>query len=114
MKKRKCGDCGRTLRGSKWVICPFCHSVNIVQEKAATKEPNYEPQRDKSAKLAVGFEIELREVINKYLQQGITVANATGVMSVLKADIEFTYIMKSPGFADKVRETVFSTKIEGN
>jgi len=62
---------------------------------------------------AVNFEKAIKQVFDTYIKQGLTVSQAAGVLSLVKTEIEMSFFLRTGSFNNIIRETVFSTKVQG-
>lgn len=62
---------------------------------------------------AVGFENSIRQSLNYYMGEGLSVTQGVGVLALMKTEIEMSYFLKHEEFKDVIREAVFDTKIGG-
>lgn len=63
---------------------------------------------------AVNFEKAIKQVFDTHIKQGLTVSQAAGVMSLVKTEIEMSFFLRTGSFNNVIRETVFSTKVQGS
>lgn len=86
------------------------------QRKNAMSEEdgNKKSEAQRSVDAAVGFEMAVKQVLDHYMKDGLTVSQASGVLSLVKTEVEMSFFIKTGAFDGDIRNTVFSTSIQGS
>ena len=78
------------------------HEATIVQDVAKN-----------GLDAAIGFETAIKDVCSEYMAQGLTVTQASGVLSLVKTEIEVSFFFRYGPLKEVIREVVFSTEVGG-
>lgn len=84
------------------------------RKNAMSEDGNKKSEAQRSVDAAVGFEMAVKQVLDHYMKDGLTVSQASGVLSLVKTEVEMSFFIKAGAFDGDIRNTVFSTNIQGS
>jgi hypothetical protein len=62
---------------------------------------------NRSMKSAIQFEESLRQCIDYYMQEGLTVSNAVGTLALLQQEVSLAFCVSNGVIDDQIKRAVF-------
>lgn len=92
-----------------------CLSVNELKDllKYLHGTAQHQATAQSGVLAAVEFERSIKQVLKESMGQGLSVSQASGILSLVKTEVEMSFFLRTGGFNSSIQDIVLNTDVEG-